>query len=206
MAMDPQHGCRDSMKSLVVFIPLSLAATPSCAPPSDPMADTELGVTQHRRSAQAASPFTLFASRQVRPLALSPDRRHLCAIETPAHLHDSFRVNPDQLIHTASIPVSLEPISVAPRTNRETWVVNHLSANLSAVELDRDVTTGHVERTPVTGDEPRDIVLAGPERRQAFIPRARRGQNIPAGNRSRGSWVHLGQCGRGKVNALIGCA
>jgi hypothetical protein len=112
------------------------------------MADTELGVTQHRRSPQAASPFTLFASRQVRPLALSPD----------------------------------------------TW------------HLDRDVTTGHAERTPVPGDEPRDIVFAGPERRQAFIPRPRRGQNIPAGNSSRGSWAHLGQCGRGKVNALIGCA
>lgn len=164
--MDPEHGCRGSMKSLVVFTPLSLTATPSCAPPSDPMADAELGVTQHRRSTQAASPFTLFASRQVRPLALSPDTWHLCAVETPDHLPDSFRVKPDRLIHTASIPVSLEPISVAPRTNRETWV----------------------------------------ERRQASIPRARRGQNIPAGNRSRGSWVHLGQCGRGKVNALIGCA
>src|SRR5437867_9966207 len=34
-------------------------------------------------------------------------------------------------------------------------------------------------RTLLVGDEPRDIVFAGPGRRRAFITTAHRGQNIP---------------------------
>jgi DNA-binding beta-propeller fold protein YncE len=39
--------------------------------------------------------------------------------------------------------------------------------------------TGQVERTLLVGDEPRDIVFAGPGRKRAFITTAHRGQNIP---------------------------
>ena len=129
--------------------------------------------------AEASSPYTLFESGQVRPLAMSPDKQHLFAVNTPDNRLEVFRIQGNRLVHTASIPVGLEPVAVAARTNREVWVVNHLSDSVSVVELDDDATTGHVERTLLVGDEPRDIVFAGPERRRAFITTAHRGQNIP---------------------------
>ena len=123
--------------------------------------------------------YTLFESGQVRPLAMSPDNQRLFAVNTPDNRLEVFRVKKNRLIHTASIPVGLEPVAVAARTNREVWVVNHLSDSVSVVELDDDATSGHVERTLLVGDEPRDIVFAGPGRRRAFITTAHRGQNIP---------------------------
>ncbi|HEX5715933.1 MAG TPA: beta-propeller fold lactonase family protein, partial [Thermoanaerobaculia bacterium] len=128
---------------------------------------------------EASSPYTLFESGQVRPLALSPDKQRLFAVNTPDNRLEVFRILGNRLVHTASIPVGLEPVAVAARTNREVWVVNHLSDSVSIVRLDADGTAGHVERTLLVGDEPRDIVFAGPQRRRAFITTAHRGQNIP---------------------------
>jgi DNA-binding beta-propeller fold protein YncE len=141
--------------------------------------DPGVGLTQHHTSTQAASSFTLFESGQVRPLAMSPDKQHLFVINTPDNRLEIFRVKTNQLIHTGSIPVGLEPVAVAARTDREVWVVNHLSDSVSIVELDEDCATGHVERTLLVGDEPRDIVFAGPGRKRAFITTAHRGQHIP---------------------------
>jgi DNA-binding beta-propeller fold protein YncE len=130
----------------------------------------------------------VFESGQVRPLALSPDHRHLFAVNTPDNRLEIFRVHRDRLVHTGSVPVGLEPVAVAARTDREVWVVNHLSDSVSVVALDgdgdgdrddREDAAGHVERTLLVGDEPRDIVFAGPGRRRAFITAAHRGQNVP---------------------------
>ena len=115
----------------------------------------------------------------MRPLALSPDKQHLFAVNTPDNRLEIFRLKKGQLIHTASIPVGLEPVAVAARNAHEVWVVNHLSDSVSVIELDEDATAGHVERTLLVGDEPRDIVFAGPGRRRAFITTAHRGQNVP---------------------------
>jgi len=185
--MDLRHTYRGSGGSLIAFVAFALAATPSCAPPGDNNRSDEsvapsTGGAQQRLSAQAStspSKFTLFESGQVRPLALSPDKQHLFAVNTPDNRLEIFRIKKHQLIHTASIPVGLEPVAVAARTDREVWVVNHLSDSVSVVELDEDVTAGHVERTLLVGDEPRDIVFAGPGGRRAFITTAHRGQNIP---------------------------
>jgi YVTN family beta-propeller protein len=182
--MDPQHGYRGSMGSLIAFVALGFTALASCAPPpehgrSDELTDPDVGIPQHHVSAAAGSRFTLFESGQVRPLALSPDKQHLFAVNTPDNRLEIFRVKNHQLIHTASIPVGLEPVAVAARTDREVWVVNHLSDSVSVIKLDDDATTGHVARTLLVGDEPRDIVFAGPGRRRAFITTAHRGQNIP---------------------------
>jgi len=118
---------------------------------------------------------------------MSPDKRHLFAVNTPDNRLEIFSVRDHGLIHTASIPVGLEPVAVAARSDREVWVVNHLSDSVSVVELDDlddhgdhgDDLTGQVERTLLVGDEPRDIVFAGPGRKRAFITTAHRGQNIP---------------------------
>jgi DNA-binding beta-propeller fold protein YncE len=130
-------------------------------------------------AAQPSSSFAVFESGQVRPLALAADRKHLFAVNTPDNRLEVFRIHANRLVHTASIPVGLEPVAVAARTDREIWVVNHLSDSISVVELDHDARSGHVVRTLLVGDEPRDIVFAGPGRARAFITTAHRGQNAP---------------------------
>jgi len=126
--------------------------------------------------ARSESSFTLFESGQVRPLALSPDGKHLFAVNTPDNRLEIFRVRKRGLTHIDSVPVGLEPVAVAVRSNTEVWVVNHLSDSVSTVDLGK----GHfrrVVRTLLVGDEPRDIVFAGPGAARAFITTAHRGQN-----------------------------
>jgi DNA-binding beta-propeller fold protein YncE len=129
--------------------------------------------------AAAASSFTLFESGQVRPLALSPSGTHLFAANTSDNRLEVFKIRPGGLIHQGSVPVGLEPVAVAARSDREVWVVNHLSDSVSVVELGPEGRGGAVVRTLLVGDEPRDIVFAGPGRTRAFITTAHRGQNVP---------------------------
>src|SRR6185295_11267883 len=97
--------------------------------------------------------FATFESGQVRPLALSPDGSRLFAANTPDAQLEIFAVNGGDLTHVGSVPVGLEPVAVAARTNNEVWVVNHLSDSVSIV----DVATNppRVVRTLLVGDEPR---------------------------------------------------
>ena len=130
--------------------------------------------------AEAAPSFTTFESGQVRPLAFSPSKGLLFAVNTPDARLEVYRVDGAGLHHSASIPVGLEPVAVAARAEDEVWVVNHLSDSVSIVKLDGGGTGGHVVRTLLVGDEPRDIVFAGPGRGRAFITTAHRGQNSPS--------------------------
>src|SRR5436309_451768 len=123
--------------------------------------------------------FTLFESGQVRPLALSPSGKFLFAANTPDDRLEVFRVDSHGLRHQASIPVGLEPVAVAARSDNEVWVVNHLSDSGSVVALTQDGKSGRVVRTLLVGDEPHDIVFGGPGRNRAFITTAHRGQNVP---------------------------
>jgi DNA-binding beta-propeller fold protein YncE len=139
-----------------------------------------LGVTALSSAPAAASPsFTAFESGQVRPLALSQDGKLLFAVNTPDNRLEVYRVKDSGLVHKGSIPVGLEPVSVAVHSSGEVWVVNHLSDSVSIVSVDSDGDEGHVVRTLLVGDEPRDIVFAGPGRERAFITTAHRGQNSP---------------------------
>ncbi|HSN99291.1 MAG TPA: hypothetical protein VLS89_13440 [Candidatus Nanopelagicales bacterium] len=130
-------------------------------------------------AAESASSYTLFESGQVRPVALSPSGRLLFAVNTPDNRLEVFRVRQNGLVHRASIPVGLEPVAVAARSEREVWVVNHLSDSVSIVDIGPDGRRGNVSRTLLVGDEPRDVVFAGPGRSRAFITAAHRGQNAP---------------------------
>ena len=128
--------------------------------------------------ALALNGFTLFETGQVRPLALSPDAGQLFVANTPDNTLEIFDVSIGGLTPVASVPVGLEPIAVAARTNTEVWVVNHLSDSISIVDLS-GVDGPRVVRTLLVGDEPRDIVFAGPGGNRAFITCAHRGQNNP---------------------------
>lgn len=120
--------------------------------------------------------FTLFESGHVRPLALSPDGSHLYAVNTPDNRLEVFRVGEHGLRHIDSVSVGLEPVAVAARSNTEVWVVNHLSDSVSVVRV-HPRHSRRVVRTLLVGDEPRDIVFAGPDQQRAFITTAHRGQN-----------------------------
>lgn len=129
--------------------------------------------------------YTLFESGQTRPLALSPDGKTLAALNTPDNRVELFSLGAGgRLIPRGSVPVGYEPIALAWRDARDLWVVNHVSDSVSVVRLDLSVLRGgvgpigHVVRTLLVGDEPGDIVFAGPNRSRAFITSARRGQNV----------------------------
>ena len=131
---------------------------------------------------RVATAFVTFETGQVRPLVLSPDRHTLLALNTPDARLEVFAVNGGDIVHTGSVPVGLEPVALAARTNTEAWVVNHLSDSVSIVDL--STAPPHVVRTLLVGDEPSDIVFAGPTDAdghftRAFITTARRGQNLP---------------------------
>ncbi len=123
--------------------------------------------------AVAAPSFLAFESGPVRPIALSPDRSLLYAVNTPDGQLEVFAVDGEGLTPVRSIPVGQEPVAVAVRSQTEVWVVNHLSDSISIV----NPATGVVTRTLLVGDEPRDILFAGPDNARAFITTAHRGQH-----------------------------
>jgi DNA-binding beta-propeller fold protein YncE len=127
--------------------------------------------------APACAEVGTFESGQVRPLALSADGKRLYAVDTPDARLEIFAVGARSLTPLASVPVGLEPVAVAVRDDGEVWVVNHLSDSISIVDVAS--TPPRVRRTLLVGDEPRDLVFAGPARGRAFVTAAHRGQNRP---------------------------
>lgn len=124
--------------------------------------------------AYAAPSYTAFESGQVRPMALSLDKKWLLVVNTPDNHLEVFRVKDDgSLRHKSSIPVGLEPVSVAISNIGEAWVVNHLSDSVSIVKFNG--STPHVVRTLLVGDEPNDVVFTANGR--AFVTTAHRGQH-----------------------------
>src|SRR5439155_178346 len=116
--------------------------------------------------------------------AISPAGDRLFAVNTPDNRLAIYTITAGGLTLAAEVPVGLEPVAVAARTNlagrTEAWVVNHLSDSVSIVEVDpTDVTRSRVVRTLLVGDEPRDLVFAGSAHSRAFITCAHRGQNRP---------------------------
>ncbi|MCB9726712.1 MAG: hypothetical protein H6748_21885 [Spirochaetaceae bacterium] len=122
----------------------------------------------------AAPPtFLAFESGPVRPMALSPDGSRLYAVNTPDGRLEVFEVDAWGLHFSHSIPVGQEPVAVAARSTTEVWVVNHLSDSVSIV----DPEARRVTRTLLVGDEPRDVLFAGPGDTRAFVTTAHRGQH-----------------------------
>lgn len=137
------------------------------------------GMSSELKVAPSGTPekaFTAFESGQVRPLVLAADGRFLYATNTPDNRVEIFRVEDRELSPVGSVPVGLEPVAIAEHRPGEIWVVNHLSDSISIVDVRRP-ERAHVVRTLLVGDEPRDIVFAGPGKSRAFITTAHRGQN-----------------------------
>src|SRR6186713_1432409 len=107
------------------------------------------------------SSYWLFEAGQVRPLALSPDDSLLYAVNTPDNHLEIYRTLGNRITHVSSVAVGLEPVAVAQRSAGEVWVVNHLSDSVSIVDVS-NIDNPRVVRTLLVGDEPRDIVFAGP--------------------------------------------
>ena len=148
------------------------------------IAATTLAIAQGlagRAAAQSAGgAFVNFESGHVRPIALSPDGSKLFAVNTPDNRLEIYSVSAGGLTLAGEVPVGLEPVAVAARSDTEVWVVNHLSDSVSIVAVDSaSPGLSRVTRTLLTCDEPRDIVFAGPSSARAFITTARRGQNCP---------------------------
>ena len=130
-------------------------------------------------SAGAASPYTLFETGQVRPLALSADGTVLFAVNTPDGRLEIFRRRRER----PPIPRLGARGRRAGRRGRalqrrglggQPPLRQRQRRRRSAAAPRPDVV-----RTLLVGDEPRDIVFAGPAHDRAFVTTAHRGQNNP---------------------------
>src|SRR5690242_5882675 len=104
--------------------------------------------------------FVHFESGHVHPACLTPDGTRLLVVNTPDARLSVFDLThgvPGATSRIAEIPVGIEPVSVAARSDSEAWVVNRISDDVSIVNLN----TLHVKATLRVGDEPADVVFAG---------------------------------------------
>ncbi len=124
------------------------------------------------------SSFVNFESGQSRPLALSPSGKLLFAVNTPDNRLELFRIVEGGLIRVGETVVGMEPVAVSAAGEDTVFVVNHLSDSVSVVDVSNPGRP-FVSRTLWTGDEPADIVVAGPNRDKVFVTAAHRGQNRP---------------------------
>jgi hypothetical protein len=131
-------------------------------------------------SGTSRAAFTTFESGQVRPLALSPDGTRLFAVNTPDDRLEIFDVSGGGFTHVGSVPVGLEPVAVAARSNTEVWVVNHLSDSISIVDV--GTTPPTVART-LPGDESRARIVS-PTGRRARSSRPRTAVERPGAGRN----------------------
>ncbi|MGD8568094.1 MAG: hypothetical protein PVJ39_08395 [Gammaproteobacteria bacterium] len=126
----------------------------------------------------AGENYTLFEAGQVRPMAMSADGSMLYAVNTPDNRLEVYDIKKNGLVHKDSILVGVEPVAVGVAPSGDVWVVNHVSDSISIVDV-TDTNHMRVVNTLLVGDEPRDIVFAGPNNSRAFITTAHRGQNSP---------------------------
>ena len=112
-------------------------------------------------ASSADDKFMTFDTLQTRPLALSPNGTKLFVANTPDAQLEIFDVAGDGTLTQAGVvQVGMEPTAVAARNNNEVWVVNFLSDSVSVVDVSS--TPPRVIRTLHVGDEPSDVVFAGP--------------------------------------------
>src|SRR5688572_26914506 len=102
-----------------------------------------------------------FETAPVHPVALGPDGRTLAVCNLPAGRVELFDVSQGVPVPAGTVPVGLDPVTVRFASANELWVVNHISATISIV----DVAARHVVATIETVAGPSDLVFAGNPRR-----------------------------------------
>ncbi len=115
------------------------------------------GMAKAIGSGVPASSFTNFESAHVSPIAMTPDGTKLLAVNTANNSLEVFTLSATGMMHFASIPVGLDPVTVRARTNNEVWVVCQVSDEISIVDLTLKATI----RSVATENEPADLVFAG---------------------------------------------
>ena len=119
----------------------------------------------HPERPRAAAPsYTLFESGQVRPLALSPNGQLLFAVNTPDNRLEIFRgaARAGLVARAARCPsASSRSRSRRAATTRSGSSTTSPTASASSMSTQRP-RAGRSSRTLLVGDEPRDIVFAGP--------------------------------------------
>ena len=125
-------------------------------------------------SGAGALDFVEFESGPVKAVAMNGDATELYVANIPDGRLEIFHVTDVGLLQRASVPVGLEPVTVAVAPDGLVWVANHLSDSVSVVDPALDPP--QVVHTLLVGDEPRGMVFAGNPAR-AFISTAHRGQH-----------------------------
>ena len=110
-----------------------------------------------RTALDGSADFVHFESGHVHPAAMTPSGDRLLVVNTPDNRLSVFDLTGAAPVRIADIPVGLEPVSVAAFDDGTAWVVNHLSDDVSVVDL----TTLHTRAVLQVGDEPSDVVFAG---------------------------------------------
>lgn len=122
---------------------------------------------------QATANFVNFETPHVNPIAMSPNGTVIAVCNTPDGRLEIFNIQGIAPVHTASIPVGVDPVSVRFRTSIEVWVANQVSDSISVIDLNREAVIDTLMAPHDVGaglhlDEPADIIFAGdPER--AFV-------------------------------------
>ncbi|HRH69107.1 MAG TPA: hypothetical protein PLB89_06355 [Flavobacteriales bacterium] len=109
------------------------------------------------KAAVPLSDFVNFESAHVHPIDKTPDGTKLLAVNTANNSLEVFVLSATGMLHSASIPVGVDPVTVRARTNNEAWVVNTISDEISIVDLTLKATI----RSLTTENEPSDVVFAG---------------------------------------------
>src|SRR2546421_4537767 len=87
-------------------------------------------------SAYSQPGYVNFEGKQTSPIRMSADATRLFAVNTPDSRLSVFDIShPSSPFLIAEIPVGVEPVSAAPRTSDEVWVVNEVSDSISIVSL-----------------------------------------------------------------------
>jgi YVTN family beta-propeller protein len=131
--------------------------------------------------------FTNFETEPVRPLALSANGRFLYALNTADDRLEIFDAQEETLRSVGETAVGLRPVALALRGD-QVWVVNHLSDSVSVVDVS-DPTQPRVIHTLQVGDEPRGIVVAGPNKDRVFVATAYRGETLTPGIGRAQLWI-----------------
>lgn len=168
------------MKKLIIITALSLLSAcggtdskPESVPPKVPEPPVTPAPTMPPKvePPTALADYIGFESAQVRPIAKSLDSQQLLVTNTSNNTLEIFTISASgELSFSQSLPVGLEPVSVAVY-QQTAWVVNHVSDSISIVDI--STTPAKITRTLLVGDEPKDIIFA---ENKAFITTAHRGQ------------------------------